>query len=95
VILLVVAIIMAAIGFVFGVIIAVIGFQRIVRRHVFLLHRRQLVEEFEVLDLSGYDLDKTFEGGENVDVGVHPPPSAPQLREDDESYLKLLGLMDA
>jgi hypothetical protein len=58
IILLVIAIILAMIGFIVGVIIVVIAFQRIVGRHIYLLQKRQLVQEFQVLDLQEYDLDK-------------------------------------
>ena len=57
-ILLVVAIVLAIIGFVVGVLVAVVVGHRIVQRHVHLLQKRQLVKEFKVVDLQGYDLDR-------------------------------------
>jgi hypothetical protein len=52
---------MAVIGFFVGILLTVVACQRIVQRHVYLLHKRQLVQEFQVMDLnnlSGYhDLD--------------------------------------
>jgi len=57
-ILLVVAIILAIIGFFVGVILTVIAFQRIIGRHIHLLQKRQLVQEFQVMDLQQYDLDQ-------------------------------------
>jgi len=58
IVLLVVGIILAIIGFFVGLVLVVIAFRRIVGRHVYLLRRRQLVQEFQVLDLQEYDLDR-------------------------------------
>ena len=57
-IMLVVAIVLAVIGFFVGVVVAVVAAQRIIGRHIHLLHKRQLVEEFQVMDLQDYDLDR-------------------------------------
>jgi hypothetical protein len=57
-ILLVVAIVLAIIGFFVGVLVIVVAVQRIVGRHVYLLQKRQLVKEFQVMDLQDYDLDQ-------------------------------------
>ena len=103
-VLLVVAIVLAIIGFFVGVVIVVIATQRITSRHIYLLQKRQLVEEFKVVDLQDYDLDKPQAPGENIDIdGIemrdgtnirHPPPSAPVMPMEDAQYLKNLGLMD-
>jgi hypothetical protein len=70
VVLLVVAIVMAVVGFFVGLVIAVVIGQRIVQRHVFLLHKRRLVREFIVKDLEDY-------GGGVI-------PTAPVDRGDEE-----------
>lgn len=57
-IMLVAAIILAVIGFFVGVVVAVVAAQRIIGRHIHLLHKRQLVQEFRVMDLQDYDLDR-------------------------------------
>lgn len=103
-ILLVVAIVLAIIGFFVGVVIVVVATQRISSRHIYLLQKRQLVEEFRVTDLQDYDLDKPEAPGENNEIqGIemqndtnirHPPPSAPVMPMEDVQYLKNLGLMD-
>jgi len=106
-ILLVVAIVLAIIGFFVGVVVVVVAAQRIVGRHVSLLQKRQLVEEFQVMDLQNYDLDKpttsSAEGKSNDANGIemqdgvafrHPPPSAPVMATEDIQYLKQLGLVD-
>jgi hypothetical protein len=50
---------MSVIGFFVGMILIVVACQRIVQRHVYLIHKRQLVQEFQVMDLSGYaDLEE-------------------------------------
>lgn len=69
-VLLVVAIIMAVVGFFVGLVIAVVIGQRIVQRHIFLLHKRRLVREFTVKDLEDY-------GGGVI-------PTAPVDRGDDD-----------
>ena len=104
IVLLVVAIIMAVIGFFVGLVITVIIGQRIVQRHVYLLHKRQLVQEFQVLDLAGYDLNQEKQLPANIsappstyDVEHQPlsPPAPPSnLLEKDVSYLEKLGLID-
>lgn len=104
-ILLVVAIILAVIGFFVGVVIVVVAAQKIVGRHIYLLQKRQLVQEFQVVDLQDYDLDQpisttpieqTMGSGIELREGVsrHPPPSAPVMPTEDVQYLKKLGLMD-
>ena len=72
-ILLVVAIVLAIIGFFVGVVVVVVAVQRIVGRHVYLLQKRQLVKEFQVMDLRDYDLDE-------------PISTAPVREGEDESY---------
>lgn len=57
VLLLIIAIILAVIGFVVGIFITIFLCQRIVQRHIYTLHKRKLVWEFQVADLSRYDLD--------------------------------------
>lgn len=108
VVLLVVAIVLAIIGFFTGVVIIVIAVQRIVGRHIHLLQKRQLVQEFQVLDLQDYDLDKPLPtaptavndeeeaGGSFTDSNnpKHPPPSAPFIPDEDTVYLQKLGLME-
>jgi hypothetical protein len=107
IVLLVVAVIMAVIGFFVGLIITVVVCQRIIQRHIYLLHKRQLVQEFQVVDLAGYDLERPAETPSPSappsaydmeqpppEPEIHVAPSAPILRETDASFLKKLGLMD-
>jgi len=103
IILLVVAAIMAAVGFLVGIMVVVIIFQRTVQRHAYLIHKQQLTHEFQVVDLSTYDLDQPLmkttefqdeeEAVGHVTTTVHPPPSAPPLPEEDTVYLKNMGLL--
>jgi hypothetical protein len=107
VIFVVVAVVMAVIGFVVGIVIAVVACQRVIQRHIYLLHKRQLVKEFTVMDLSGYNLDDLSSlpattAGNASGVASHPPPSAPleipppsapPMHQDDEIYLQKLGLL--
>jgi RING-variant domain len=103
-ILLIAAVVLALIGFFVGIVITVIAFQRVIQRHVYLLQKRQLVQEFRVMDLQGYNLD--------VPVATAPPheedvevagatatapalPSASAMADVDAAYLHKLGLMDA
>jgi hypothetical protein len=87
---------MAIIGFVVGIIIAVLLCQRVIQTHIYLLQKRQLVKEFTVMDLSAYDLDEpvVVDSGLTTSSTVyHPPPSAPPMHQEDEIYLQKLGLM--
>jgi len=77
IIVVVTAIIMAIIGFVVGIIIAVIMCQRIIQTHIHLVQKRQLVKEFTVMDLSGYNMDES-------PPPPPPSPSAPLLPSDQE-----------
>jgi hypothetical protein len=49
---------MAVLGFLTEIVLTVVAFQRIVQRRVYLLHKRQLMQEFQVQDLAAYDLDR-------------------------------------
>lgn len=109
VILLVVAIVMAVIGFFVGLVIAVVIGQRILQRHVFLLHKRRLVREFIVKDLEEYPHGviptAPVDRGEPDEVlPTAPPeefdqlaavlPSAPhEMHDSDIRHLKKLGLL--
>ena len=101
-ILLVIAVILAVIGFFVGIVITVIAFQRIVQRHIHLLQKRQLIQEFRVMDLQEYDLDQPLptapleEDLEEGRLAAYPTPTAPiePLPFRDVAYLQKLGLMD-
>jgi hypothetical protein len=93
VILAVVAVVMAVIGFVVGIVIAVVACQRVIQRHIYLLHKRQLVKEFTVMNLSGYNMDDlTSLPPTTAPLGI-PPPSAPPMHQADEIYLQKLDLL--
>jgi hypothetical protein len=104
VILLIAAVVLALIGFFMGVVITVIAFQRVVQRHIHLVQKRQLVQEFQVVDLQDYDLDVPLATAppeeEDIEVAgaVLPTarvlPSAPIMPDEDVAYLHKLGLMD-
>jgi hypothetical protein len=98
VVLVVTAVIMAVIGFCVGIIIAVVMCQRVIQTHVYLLHKRQLVQEFTVMDLQEYD-DVLPESEISAPCAplqytYIPPPSAPPMHQEDEIYLQKLGLME-
>jgi hypothetical protein len=91
------------IGFSVGILLTVVACQRIVQSHVYLVHKRQLVQEFQVMDLLGYDLEqpssKTTTREEEDDeipavIAATAIPPAPPLAEPDTSYLHKLGLME-
>jgi hypothetical protein len=104
VVLVVAAVIMAVIGFVVGIIIAVVMCQRVIQAHVYLLHKRQLVQEFTVMDLQDYDVLLLPAPGSESESDTppssapplrqHPPPSAPPMHQEDEIYLQKLGLVE-
>jgi len=92
--LLIVAIVLAIIGVFVGVFLCGVAIQRIVSRHIYLVQKRQLVQEFMVMDLQGYDLDQPLLSPLEVEGGRNPPPSAPVMPEEDVQYLRTLGLLD-
>jgi len=108
VILIVVAMVLAMAGIIMGISLVVLIFQRTVQRHAYLLHKRQLTNEFQVMDLSTYDLSQPLneetrrtndenDNNKSTSNPTHPrppQPSAPTLPEDDASYLKQMGLME-
>jgi hypothetical protein len=100
---LIIAVILAVIGFFVGIVITVIAFQRTVQRHVHLLQKRQLIQEFWVMDLQEYDLGQPLPTApleEELEEGRTSPaylaPTAPiePLPARDVAYLQKLGLMD-
>jgi hypothetical protein len=105
-VLVVTAVIMAVIGFCVGIIIAVVMCQRVIQTHVYLLHKRQLVQEFTVMDLQEYDVVCLLpQESSSLDTSSsiispapfllpHPPPSAPPMDQEDQMYLQKLGLME-
>lgn len=92
--LLIVAIVLAVVGFFVGVFLCVVVIQRIVSRHIYLVQKRQLVQEFMVMDLRDYDLDQPILSPLEVEGGGNHPPSAPVMPEEDVQYLRTLGLLD-
>jgi len=96
-ILLVVVIVLAVIGFFVGIFLAVLIGQHIFQRHLFLLEKKRLAEEYPVQDLSGYS-DLAVLPAPPVsyqDVVPLPPPVALEpLDETDVSRLQKLGLME-
>jgi len=86
VLLIIFAVVLATIGLIMGVILTVIFCQRVVQRHIFLLQKKQLVGEFIVMDLSGYDVtDPDALEAATQNQGVIPlpvfVPSAPDESE--------------
>lgn len=70
-------------GFILGLILIVVILQRSLQRHLYILKKRQLVDEFRVKDLSTCD---DLESQQNV--------QANSLSEKDSNYLQALGLME-
>ena len=66
---LVVAVILAIIGLFVGVVVIAVAAQRIVGRHIYLLQKRQLVQEFRVMDLQDYELDQPISTASVEDDG--------------------------
>lgn len=105
IILLIFAVILAVIGFFVGMVITVIAFQRVVQRHIHLLQKRQLVQEYQVMDLQDYDLNQPLPTAPQEDdlewnganpMGIVSTPSAPMepLPDKDVAYLLKLGLKE-
>jgi hypothetical protein len=105
-ILVVLAVILAVIGFFIGVAITIVAAQRVVQRHIHLLQKRQLVQEFQVMDLSGYGMDMPLPSSpvalqqqqQQHDIETctmkYPLPSAPVMPEEDAVFLKKMGLIE-
>lgn len=85
------------IGFFVGLVLSVMVVQQIIQRHIFLLHKQQLVQEFPIQDLSGMDissewLDKTDDAPPCAYQGMMPL-STHSLEPEDALRLKRLGLL--
>jgi hypothetical protein len=104
-ILLAVAVILAVTGFFVGIVVAVIAFQRVVQRHIHLIQKRQLVQDYQVMDLQEYNLNqplptapqaKDLEWNVAASSGTIPSPAAPlePLPEKDICFLRRMGLME-
>lgn len=107
VLLLLVTVVLAIVGFFVGLFLAAILIQRIVRRHLLHLHKKQLVREFRVQDLSHYktnddiimlDDDNEATGLASSSIYQAPPLlpphySPPKLHPKDEAHLRKLGLL--
>jgi len=94
VILVVVLIVLAIMGFMLGVFLASIAIQRIAQRHVHLLQKQRLAETFVVMDLDGY---ADLESMQPLQPPVVPSSSSmyiEELREEDKTNPKVLGLME-
>jgi hypothetical protein len=100
-----VAVVLAVVGFFVGLFLAVVWIQRIVRWHIFHLHKKQLVREFRVQDLSHYKNDDDIimldeEAAAFTSSSIHqappllpPPPPHQELHPEDEAHLRKLGLL--
>jgi len=100
------AVILAIIGLTVGIIVGVVITQRIIQRHVFLLQKKRLVEEFQVADLSkttGYDAGDELTDLEEQRSSATPEyggpvkPTAPpdwELNAENETHLRTLGLLE-
>ena len=90
-VLVIVAVVLVVVGFLVGCLIAVLGLQALVQRHVWRLQKRRLVSEYKVVDLAHAAREEIdFETG----TKIHPPPSAPPLPEEDSIRLQKLGLLE-
>jgi hypothetical protein len=106
IILLVFAIILAVIGFFVGIVITVVAFQRVVQRHIHLVQKKQLIQEYQVMDLQEYDLTRplpTAPQEEDLEWNTrerseskYSPSAVPisPLPAKDVSYLQNLGLKE-
>lgn len=100
---LVAAVVVVTIGFVEGVLVGVLFFRSVVRRHVHLLRKRRLVEEYVVADLADVDdpvslEEATATAADTVAVREEDEDVAEfnggRLSLRDATFLKGLGLMD-
>lgn len=89
---LIIAGLLAFVGFFTAIVIIVVLFQRTIQRHIYLLHKGQLVQEFQVVDLSKCDEDpEQAVLSEEYSDSEYPP--APPLSPKDTTYLKSMGLL--
>lgn len=99
-ILAIVGIILCTIGLIVGSIIVCVAIQRILLRHLWILQKQRLVQEFQVKDLSQCHAKanknaSTFVIPPGTAPPDLPPPSAPSsLLDSDKDHLKKLGLME-
>ena len=96
-ILLVFFVILAIIGLFLLLVMGVIVCQRVVQRHIFLLQKQSLVQEFQVADLSSIDENHIKQNNDSItsarltDQFVQIPDT---LHPNDLQRLQKLGLLD-
>jgi hypothetical protein len=104
-ILAVVGIILAMIGFILGSMIAIMAIQRILQQHLWILQKQRLVQHFRVRDLSHVMEEDPIllleENGKQMEKGNLERQDAfgdrikrPQLPEQDVNHLKKLKLLE-
>jgi hypothetical protein len=82
---------MAVIGFFVGLFLATVLVQRVIQRHLFRLQKKELVKEFKVRDLSGFDILDDVPS--SMTIYEAPPLLPPKLNPGDEARLRDLGLL--
>jgi hypothetical protein len=106
-ILAIVGIVLAVIGFILGSIIAIMAIQRILQQHLWILQKQRLVQHFRVRDLSHVmeddpilllleENDRPMEKGtlERQDAFGNRKMMRPRLPEQDVNHLKKLKLLE-
>jgi hypothetical protein len=95
IILAMVGIVLAVVGFVLASIVAVAVVQLIARRHLWVLQKKHLIQEYRVRDLSN-DPGALFETNASPALAETTPtaPTRRKLEEDEIGRLRKLGLME-
>jgi hypothetical protein len=82
-----VGVVIAAIGFLVGAFVAVVGVQTIIQKHLWRLQKRRLAREYPVQDLAGEDLEEAVA---DIDTAS---TMQPELPGEDSIRLRRLGLL--
>ncbi len=87
-------VILAIIGLFFLLVMGVIVCQRIVQRHIFLLQKQSLVQEFQVADLSSFDENHIKQNNDSTRLTDRFVQFPDTLHPNDMQRLQKLGLLD-
>jgi hypothetical protein len=93
VVLAIVGVVIAAIGFLVGAFVAVVGVQTVIQKHLWRLQKRRLVQEYPVQDLSAGKDEEEGNSHENPTTMEPVPTASSKLSVEDAIRLRRLGLL--
>jgi len=90
----VVGIVLAAVGFLFGCFVALVGIQALVQRYLWRIQYRRLLEEYPVRDRNSIEVAAACDGSGRVPEAPGEHDGYQALSQEDLDRLRNLGLLD-